>query len=95
LDATGENLETNLANGTDPSGLFVKRWTQDADGQPPYAIQDATDIAGFRLTVADPPAAPPAASPAPVTTTAKKRCKRKKKHRAAVVAKKCKKTKRR
>jgi hypothetical protein len=89
-DSTGGNLEKDLATSADPSGLFVERWYNDADGQPPYTVVDGTSIAGFRLTLADSPAAPPATPPA----RHKKKCKKHKKRAASVAKKKCKKKRR-
>jgi hypothetical protein len=88
-DLTADTTLNNLAGSADPSGLFVKRFYNDADGLADYDSQDNANIAGFRLTIRDIPATPAA----PTTTPPKKKCKKKHK-RAAVSAKKCKKKRR-
>ena len=80
-----QNLQTTTA---DSSGLFAFRFAQDADGAPPWSLQDTDRISGFRLIIEDP-------ASAPVT---KKKCKKKKKkgkaaESAAKKKKKCKKKK--
>jgi hypothetical protein len=92
-DGTPSSVFVNsLGASTDPSGYFVERIIQEPDGEYPWPIGPNTNfgnIAGFRMTVADPPVVPPA-QPA---TAKKKKCK-KKKHRSAdagVAKKKCKK----
>jgi hypothetical protein len=78
----------NDADSTDSSGLFVKRFFNDADGLPPYGDSDNQGIGGFRLTLLDVPPTPPATSTPP-----KKKCKKHKK-RSAAAAKKCKRKRR-
>ena len=81
----------SLGASTDPSGYFVERIIQEPDGEYPWPTGPSSinfsNIAGFRMTVADAPVVPPA-QPAK-----KKKCKKKKKkHRSAEAAKKkCKK----
>ena len=43
----------NLADGTDPTGLFVERYYNDIDGLPPYS-SDPNDILPFRLVLSPP-----------------------------------------
>jgi len=82
----------NLANNTDSSGFFVKRFYHDADGLPPYDSSDTSAIGGFRLTLLDATTTP--TPPPPVVK--KKKCKKhKKKHAASSAKKHCKKHKRR
>jgi hypothetical protein len=98
LDTTPTTTLFDLATGADPSGFFVKRFWNDADGLPPYDNSSTTDITGFRLNIADvPPPATTTAPPTTITTTTrkKKRCKHRKRHHSgAVIAKKCKKKRR-
>jgi hypothetical protein len=97
-DSTPSGVFVNsLGASSDPSGYFVERINQEPDGEYPWPTGPSSinfsNIAGFRMTVADPPVVPPA-QPA----TAKKKCKKKKKkhHRAASTSKKkCKKKKKR
>jgi Ca2+-binding RTX toxin-like protein len=43
-------LPLHGASGTDPTGFFLKRFYNDADGLPPYTGQDTAQIGGFRVT---------------------------------------------
>ena len=88
--ATDMNCTGNLQNAgasNDPSGYFVERFFNDADGAAPWANVDTMGAIGaFRLSLADVPPVQPV----------KKKCKRKHKHRSASAAKKrCKKKHRR
>jgi hypothetical protein len=97
LDTTNpaDNVH-DVATSSDPSGAFVERFWNDADGLPPYDNSGLTAIGGFRLTLLDAPVATPPVSGtppvtvAPVPSAAKKKCKKKHK-RSATAAKKCKK----
>jgi hypothetical protein len=101
VNGPGSDVLENNATPGDSSGFFVERLLRDIDGSAPWDDPGAySNIAGFRLNIADPvpPATIPATAPAitPTTTTPpkKKRCKKKRKHRSAVTAKKCKKKRR-
>jgi hypothetical protein len=48
------------ASPSDPSGFFVQRAFNDADGLSPWDNPDPGDIGGFRVTNVDPPVDPPA-----------------------------------
>jgi hypothetical protein len=94
-DLTPDSTVANLAESTDPSGFFVKRFFNDNDGLAPYDDEDLIAIAGFRLTLLDAPPASAPPAPLPGTTAPKKKCKKKhKKHSASVAKKKCKKKRR-
>ena len=77
-------------NSSDPSGNFVERFWTDSDGVPPYDNSEATNIGGFRLTLADVPPSPPSQ---PVVN--KKKCKKHKHHSALTAKKHCTKKKKR
>lgn len=89
-DLAPDSTLANLADSTDSSGFFVKRFFNDTDGLAPYSSGDLIDIAGFRLTIQDIPPATPAAP----TTAPKKKCKKKHKRAAVVAKEKCKKKRR-
>jgi hypothetical protein len=65
-DTSGTTTLFNLASSSDPSGRFVERFYNDADGLPSYDNSSPDHVAGFRLTLAD---VPPPATPAPPGTT--------------------------
>jgi hypothetical protein len=99
LTDTGDGHCDAVLGGTDsadPSGFFVERYFGDADGVTPYDDFDISSLAGFRLTLADPPPTPQPAGPTGQPAAKKKKCKKRKhKNRSAESAKKsCKKKKR-
>ncbi len=92
-DTTGDGVLVNRANSADPSGNFVERFNSDANGLAPWSNVLASEVAGFRLTIAD---ATVPGSGNGNGSAATKKCK-KKKHRSASASKKrkCKKKKHR
>ena len=96
-DTTGDGVLVNRANSADPSGNFVERFNSDANGLSPWSNVLASEVGGFRLTIADAPSAGNSGNN-PTTTVRKcKKKKKKKKHHSAKTAKKkhCKKKKKR
>ncbi len=94
-DTTGDGVLVNRANSADPSGNFVERFNSDANGLSPWSNVLASEVGGFRLTIADAPTQNPGnGTPNPATGAQHHKCKKhKKKHKRAAAAKKHKKHK--
>jgi hypothetical protein len=68
---------TNSGSAGDPTGFFVKRIYNDADGTAPWVDTSTNAVGAFRLTLADPPPVLPTGQQA----AALKKCKKKHSHK--------------